>query len=78
MSRRQWVWAAGLLKVARVLGDQVTSAETFLIDDVGECAEAIERAVGPSGGSDAAPVKPGGKISGCQLLDVVGEVSWWV
>jgi hypothetical protein len=28
-----------------VLGDQVASADTFLIEDVGECAEAIERAV---------------------------------
>ena len=45
MSRRRWVWAVGLLKLARVLGDQVASADTFLIEDVGECAEAIERAV---------------------------------
>ena len=45
MSRRRWVWAVGLLKLARVLGDQVASADTFLIEDVEECAEAIERAV---------------------------------
>ncbi|MFN8468244.1 MAG: hypothetical protein U0X20_21980 [Caldilineaceae bacterium] len=45
MSRRRWVWAVGLLKLARVLGDQVASADTFLLEDVEECAEAIERAV---------------------------------
>lgn len=45
MSRRRWVWAVGLLKLARVLSDQVASADTFLIEDVGDCAEAIERAV---------------------------------
>ena len=43
MSRRRWVWAVGLLKLARVLGDQVASADTFLLEDVEECAEAIER-----------------------------------
>jgi hypothetical protein len=33
MSRRRWVWAVGLLKLARVLGDQVASADTFLLED---------------------------------------------
>jgi hypothetical protein len=45
MSRRRWVWAVGLLKLARVLGDQVGSADSFLIEDVEECRLAIERAV---------------------------------
>ena len=45
MARRRWVWAVGLLKLARVLGNQVGSAGTFLIEDVGECAEAFERTV---------------------------------
>jgi hypothetical protein len=45
MARRRCVWAVGLLKLARILGDKVGSADTFLIEDVEECAQAIERAV---------------------------------
>jgi hypothetical protein len=39
------VWAVGLVKLARILGDQVGSADTFLIGDVEERAQAIDRAV---------------------------------
>jgi hypothetical protein len=39
------LWTVELLRLARVLGDQMASADTFLIEDVEECAQAIVRAV---------------------------------
>ena len=45
MSRRRWVWAVGLLRVARVLDARTSTADEFLIDDAADCLAAIDRAV---------------------------------
>lgn len=45
MSRRRWVWAVGLLRVARVLDARTATADEFLVDDTTDCLAAIDRAV---------------------------------
>ncbi|MFN8468579.1 MAG: hypothetical protein U0X20_23675 [Caldilineaceae bacterium] len=45
MSRRRWIWAIGLLRVARVLDTDSDVADRFLLETIDECLAAIERAV---------------------------------
>jgi hypothetical protein len=60
MSRRRWVWAVGLLKLARVLGASTGSADSILIGDVGSArrrwsggASVREPGVGDADSEDA-------------------------
>lgn len=45
MSVRRWQWAVGLLRLARILDVGVVVADDFLLDDVQDCLQAIDRAV---------------------------------
>lgn len=45
MPRRRWIWAMGLLRVARVIDPSAPSADDFLLTEVEDCLQAIDHAV---------------------------------
>lgn len=45
MPRRRWIWAMGLLRVARVIEAGAPTADDFALDDTADCLAAIDHAV---------------------------------
>ena len=45
MPVRRWQWAIALLRLARILDANVVIADDFLVEDVADCLQAIDKAV---------------------------------